>query len=102
MRLTSCLLAAVFVGGVASGAVTNDGGRPLKVLMVGNSFSESVLVELPKVAAATSNRLVLAGGRGPGTNDTVKRYSRGGWVMIDPSVRRIRRPVACRLIAACG
>lgn len=59
MRLTSCLLAAVFVGGVASGAVTNDGGRLLKVLMVGNSFSESVLVELPKIAAATSNRLVL-------------------------------------------
>lgn len=27
--------------------------------MVGNSFSESVLVELPKVAQATSNRLVL-------------------------------------------
>ena len=42
-----------------SDAVTNDGGRPLKVLMVGNSFSESVLVELPNVVRATGNRLVL-------------------------------------------
>ena len=30
------------------------------------------------------------GGRVPGTNDTVKRYSRGGCVMVDPSVRRLR------------
>ena len=61
-------VAAVLAVGVLSaaeawltgaGTVTNDGGRPLKVLMVGNSFSESVLVELPKVAQATSNRLVL-------------------------------------------
>ena len=37
----------------------------------------------------------LVGGRVPGTNDTVKRYSRGGCVMVDPSVRRlhVRLPV---------
>ena len=32
----------------------------------------------------------VRGGRGPGTNDTVKRYSRGGFVMVDPSVCRLR------------
>ena len=33
----------------------------------------------------------------PGTNNTVKRYSRGGFV-LDLSVRRLKRPVARRLI----
>ena len=33
---------------------------------------------------------IFSGGRGPGTNDTVKRYSRGGLVTVDPSVRRLR------------
>ena len=35
--------------------------------------------------------------RVPGTNNTVKRYSRGGFV-LDPSVRRVKRPVAGRLM----
>ena len=38
--------------------------------------------------------LDLFGGRVPGTNDTVKRYSRSDWVTVDSSVRRLRRPVA--------
>ena len=41
------------------------------------------------------------GGRGPDTNDTVKRY-RYGLVMVDPSVRLLGRPVACRLIPGVG
>ena len=40
-----------------------------------------------------------AGGRGSGTNDTVKRYSRGGFVLVDPSVAC---PVAGRLISGRG
>ena len=35
------------------------------------------------------------GGRGSAPNDTVNR--RGGFVMVDPSVRRLKRPVASRL-----
>lgn len=57
--LVGSVLTAAEARLTGSGTVTNDGGSPLKVLMVGNSFSESVLVELPKVAQATSNRLVL-------------------------------------------
>ena len=44
----------------------------------------------------------MGGWRGSAPNDTVKRYSRGGFVTVDPSVRRLRRPVASRLIPGCG
>ena len=35
------------------------------------------------IVSAVSAPLCFVGGRGSGTNDTVKRYSRGGLVMFD-------------------
>ena len=48
-------------------------------------------------ARACYEKVLLLVGRGSGTNDTVKRYSRGDFVVVDPSVRWLRHPVACRL-----
>ena len=60
--------------------------------------SDSRHIRFKGMDDTTLSVFVDGGGRGPlRTNDTVKRYSRGGCVTVDPSVRRPRRPVACRL-----
>lgn len=51
--------AVLTAGFVLSGAGADASAPAKKVLMVGNSFSESVLVELPNVVKSTGDRLVL-------------------------------------------
>ena len=55
----------------------------------------AVLGTLMAACAAAAQWTFDVGGRGSGTNDTVKRYSRGGLPMFDSSVAR---PVAGQLI----
>ena len=60
MKTIVRIAGAVLTAGCVLTGFGADGAAPVKkVLMVGNSFSESVLVELPNVVKSTGDRLVL-------------------------------------------
>ena len=74
--------------GLDAAFVGDLGGDPLDLIELGYQLEAAFNVRL-----SPSQRDALTTPRAPrgsGTNDIVKRYSRGGFVMVDQSVRRLR------------